>query len=161
MVRNYKSWQVHETGCRSKERLSASLWASVRMKFLALLLAAGIVSLTACSSETLGYVDKNKLDASEKRVAELQKQLADTTEKLSTNQKSLLDLQSHKYSMFQNGSRTWRLNTVTGDSCIALAPKAEWKNKETRQQSCACTDLFEPEHFNPSGALINAYCGMP
>jgi hypothetical protein len=126
----------------------------------ALLVVLVFMALSGCSSETLGYIDKAKFDANEKKIVELQKQLADANEKLATNQKSLSELQAHKYSMFQNGNRTWRLNTVTGDACIALTSNADWKRKETKEQSCACTDLFEPTRFKPSDTLMNVYCGI-
>lgn len=128
------------------------------MKITALLLAAGIVSLTSCSSETLGYVDKSRLDASEKKVADIQKELTDTQDKLALSQKVASDCQAHKFSMFQSGGRTWRLNTVTGESCIALTSNADWKTKQAMQQSCACTDLFE-DTVNPNELLRKAYCG--
>jgi hypothetical protein len=114
--------------------------------------------LCSCSSETLGYVDKAKFDDSQKEIADMKKQLADTQEKLAASQKSVADYQAHKYQMFQSGFRTWRLDTATGDSCIALTTDSDWKSKKTKGQSCSCTDLFV-DSATPNETVRKIYCG--
>lgn len=116
------------------------------------------LAICACSSETLGYVDKGKFDNSQKEIADLKKELAETQDKLAASQKSVADYQAHKYQMFQSGSRTWRLDTATGDSCIALTTEADWRLKKTKEQSCSCTDLFI-DNFAPNETVRKAYCG--
>jgi hypothetical protein len=116
------------------------------------------LALCACSSETIGYVDKAKFDNSQKEIADLKKQLAEMQDKLAASQKSVADYQAHKYQMFQSGFRTWRLDTATGDSCIALTTEGDWKLKKTKEQSCSCTDLFI-DNFTPNETVRKMYCG--
>jgi hypothetical protein len=117
-----------------------------------------ILSLALCGCETLGYVDKGKFDNSQKEIADLKKQLAETQDKLAASQKSVADYETHKYQMFQSGSRTWRLDTATGDACITLTIDADWKLKKTKEQSCSCTDLFI-DNLTPNEAVRKIYCG--
>src|SRR6266705_5519712 len=60
--------------------------------------------------------------------AELRKQLEQAQEQIK-------ELSAHKYSTLESGSRTWRFDAVTGETCILLAPEWDWKRKETRRQS--------------------------
>ncbi len=46
----------------------------------------------------------------------------------------------HHYELRNEGLRTWRFDSATGDTCIQLTSDADWKRKETKSQSCACTD---------------------
>ena len=45
--------------------------------------------------------------------------------------------------VFHNGFRTWRFDSASGNSCILLTTKDDWKNKDTKSESCDCKDLFE------------------
>jgi hypothetical protein len=97
---------------------------------LSLLVLATVLTVSGCSSETLGYVDKAKFDNSQKEIADLKKQVTDVQDKLATSQKSAAECQAHKYQMFQSGYRTWRLDTSTGDACVALT------NETLRKMYC-------------------------
>jgi hypothetical protein len=46
----------------------------------------------------------------------------------------------HHYELRNEGLRTWRFDSATGETCIQLTSEADWKRKETKNQSCACTD---------------------
>jgi hypothetical protein len=35
-----------------------------------------------------------------------------------------------RYQQYANGGRTWRLDTATGQTCLLLAPDADWKKPE-------------------------------
>ncbi len=46
----------------------------------------------------------------------------------------------HHYELRNEGLRTWRFDGATGETCIQLTSEADWKRKETKEQSCACSD---------------------
>jgi hypothetical protein len=53
----------------------------------------------------------------------------------------------HHYELRNEGSRTFRFDPATGDSCIKLASKADWKDPETIRQGCQYQDFInDPRH---------------
>lgn len=46
----------------------------------------------------------------------------------------------HHYELRNEGLRTWRFDSATGETCIQLTSEADWKHKETKGQSCTCSD---------------------
>jgi hypothetical protein len=46
----------------------------------------------------------------------------------------------HHYELRSEGMRTWRFDSSTGETCVQLTSDADWKRKETKGQSCACSD---------------------
>ena len=46
----------------------------------------------------------------------------------------------HHYELRNEGLRTWRFDSASGETCIQLTSEADWKRKETKAQSCACSD---------------------
>ncbi len=85
--------------------------------------------LVACDANTMGYVEKAKYDA-------LQKQLEDREASLKAAQQQVSECQAHKYQIYQSGWRTWRLDTVTGATCILLTSDSDWKKPATAIQGC-------------------------
>ena len=73
----------------------------------------------------------------------LQKKLDETSKELTQAKQQVGEYQSHRYQMFREGYRTWRLDTVRGSSCIMLTVQNDWNKPETNRQSCACEDLFK------------------
>jgi hypothetical protein len=51
----------------------------------------------------------------------------------------------HHYELRSEGSRTFRFDPATGDTCIQLTSPADWKRKETKAQSCECID--DTQHY--------------
>jgi hypothetical protein len=86
--------------------------------------------LVACDAKSLGYVEQGKYDA-------LQQQLDAAKTDLKAAQQQVSECQAHKYQVFKDGGRTWRLDTVTGSSCLLLTTKEDWKKLETMASSCA------------------------
>jgi hypothetical protein len=41
-----------------------------------------------------------------------------------------------RFQRFDEGLRTWRLDTATGALCLLLAPDADWATPGTRAQAC-------------------------
>jgi hypothetical protein len=68
------------------------------------------------------------------------KQLKDKVAELERNQAATPE---HHYELRNEGFRTFRFDPATGDICIQLTSDADWKRKETKAQSCACTDASE------------------
>ncbi len=50
-------------------------------------------------------------------------------------------------------SQTWRLDTVTGDSCLALTTAADWKAPGTKAQGCVCQDMYR-DGANPTVEVL-------
>ena len=96
-------------------------------KFLLLILLCG--GLLGCDADTLGYVEKSQYDA-------LQKQLEKVQTDLKAAQQQVAECQAHKYQIYKSGWRTWRLDTVTGSTCILLTSDDDWKKPETAAQGC-------------------------
>lgn len=56
-----------------------------------------------------------------------------------------------RYELRSEGLRTFRFDPATGDTCIQLTSPADWKRKETKAQSCGCTDATQHYVEMPSG----------
>lgn len=41
-----------------------------------------------------------------------------------------------RYQIHNAGYRTWRLDTATGQTCLLLTSKEDWKRPETSEQAC-------------------------
>lgn len=48
-----------------------------------------------------------------------------------------------RYQMRDQGRRTWRFDTVTGRTCLLLAPEEDWKKGEVSAESCAYDDAHQ------------------
>ncbi len=48
----------------------------------------------------------------------------------------------HHYELRSEGLRTYRFDPATGETCIALTSKDDWKRKETQASSCRCKDAL-------------------
>ena len=90
---------------------------------------AACLFVIGCDADSLGYIEKAKYDALRK---ELEKAEAD----LKAAQQEVSACQAHKYEIYRSGFRTWRLDTVTGATCILLTSDADWKKPETAAQGC-------------------------
>src|SRR5208337_1859895 len=49
----------------------------------------------------------------------------------------------HHYELRSEGLRTWRFDPGTGDSCIKLTSKADWKEADTIRQGCEYQDYVK------------------
>lgn len=114
-----------------------------------LLLFLTLLSLCAC--EDVGYVEKAKYDKLAQDNSELKKQLAQKEEEIKNTP-------HHHYSLHREGYRTFRFDADTGDTCVQLTTPDDWKNKDTKAQSCSCTDLLA-DASQPSETLRKMYCG--
>jgi len=99
---------------------------------IALTAFLAVFLLTGCDA----YVEKEKYDVSQKETADLRTQVADLQESLRKAQEQVAQCQAHKYEVFHKGLRTWRLDTVTGNTCILLTTPEDWKKAETKLQEC-------------------------
>jgi len=94
-----------------------------------LLIVLACLGLASCDADTLGYVDKAKYDA-------LQRQFEKVEGDLKAAQQQVSDCQAHKYQVYKEGYRTWRLDTVTGATCLLLTTEVDWKNAKTASEAC-------------------------
>lgn len=63
----------------------------------------------------------------------------------------------HHYELRNEGFRSFRFDPETGESCIQLATKADWKNPDTIRQGCPYND-FLVDHLNQGNAYQEAEC---
>ncbi len=88
--------------------------------------------LTGCDD----YVEKPKYEALQKETADLKQQLSESQESLRKAQEQVAQCQAHKYEVYHEGIRTWRLDTITGTTCILLTTPEDWKKTGTKLASC-------------------------
>jgi hypothetical protein len=65
----------------------------------------------------------------------------------------------HHYELRKEGVRTWRFDSDTGDTCIQLTTKDDWKRPQTTRQGCQYTD-FLAEHADDPKAYNEAECWL-
>jgi hypothetical protein len=97
--------------------------------------------LVFCLAGCGAYVEKSKYEESQRELQKTREELEETKKQLQEAQKQINDLSAHKFSTYRDEARTWRFDSTTGGTCILLAPEWDWKNKETKSQSCDCVGL--------------------
>jgi len=103
----------------------------LRRAFATLVVVTCLVGLSSCGSELVDSTELARLKADELEVQKLRTENAQLTAELATA-KSV-----GRYQIHQNGFRTWRLDTTTGQDCILLTSEADWKKPETAAEGCA------------------------
>lgn len=96
----------------------------------ALLIMVCLVGLSSCDSELVDSSELARLKAADAEVQKLRSENAQLTAQLASA-KSV-----GRYQIHQNGFRTWRLDTTTGEDCILLTSEADWKKPGTSVQGC-------------------------
>lgn len=104
------------------------------------LAASGVLFCRLSAAERLRTEDRILDDA--------RKEAAEAKDSLKKSQDRLTDLQAHRYQTFASGGKTWRLDSVKGSTCVLLASDQEWKNVETKKQSCTCEDFYRDEDLS-------------
>ena len=90
-----------------------------------------VLVLTFCF--VLVACDENSVNASAPSQADLQaKEISDLKARIS----ALEHKPVHHYEFKSTGSRMWRLDTTTGESCIALADQKSWGDPDIKSQAC-------------------------
>lgn len=107
-----------------------------------LLVIAMYLSLSLEGCEDAGFVQKDKYDALQTQMKKTQEELQQAREELKKAQQQLLESQAHKYQIYTQGWRTWRLDSVTGKTCILLTSPQDWEKPETTQEGCPCEDAM-------------------
>jgi len=106
-----------------------------------------VAFLSACTADPSRYVEKKKYDELQAKLDEAEKRLA--------------EYDSHRYSLFSTGSRTFRVDSVTGSTCIKLTTNSDWKRKDVQGQSCDCVDYLANTKATHSPELTALFCGTP
>ena len=111
--------------------------------------------LCAVSCTDLGYVERKDYDAVQAKLTEAEKKLKDAD-------KQIADFQAHRYSAYRDSWRTWRMDSVSGKTCVLLTTQADWKKPDTKSQSCDCDDYLR-NTTNPlsdeNSRLRQSVCG--
>jgi outer membrane lipopolysaccharide assembly protein LptE/RlpB len=88
------------------------------------------VGATGCGYEVVESQDLARLKTAETENAKLRQKNAQLKEQI-TSLRNVGRFQIH-----QNGFRTWRLDTASGQDCILLTSDADWKKAATSLQGC-------------------------
>jgi hypothetical protein len=79
----------------------------------------------------------------DQRISSLESDVKQLKDKVAELEQKQTATPEHHYELRNEGFRTFRFDPATGDTCIKLTSEADWKRKETKEQSCACTDASE------------------
>jgi hypothetical protein len=96
-------------------------------------LCAGFVS-SGCDD----YVERSKYDALTKEAAQGKVELEQAKAALEACRKK----PEHHYELRNEGFRTFRFDSATGDTCISLTSTADWKRPETIREGCQYQDYL-------------------
>jgi hypothetical protein len=77
------------------------------------------------------------------RISSLESEVKQLKDKVAELEQKQTATPEHHYELRNEGFRTFRFDSATGDTCIKLTSEADWKRKETKEQSCDCTDAFQ------------------
>lgn len=79
----------------------------------------------------------------DQRISSLEAEVKQLKDKVAELERKQAAAPEHRYELRSEGFRTFRFDPSTGETCIQLTSDADWKRKETKAQSCACTDASE------------------
>ena len=99
--------------------------------FLAVLFSCISPALIGCGYDVVETKELEKLKAAEAEVSRLREQNSQLKQQVATL-KSV-----GRYQIHQAGSRTWRLDTATGQDCLLLASNEDWKKSDVAMQECS------------------------
>ena len=88
------------------------------------------LALIGCGYDVVETKELEKLKAAEAEVSRLKEENAQMRQQLATL-KSI-----GRYQIHESGFRTWRLDTATGQDCLLLTSKEDWKRLDTAMQQC-------------------------
>lgn len=77
------------------------------------------------------------------RISSLESEVKQLKDKVAELEQKQTAAPEHHYELRNEGFRTFRFDPATGDTCIKLTSTADWKRKETKAQSCECTDASD------------------
>jgi hypothetical protein len=104
----------------------------MRRLFLAAIALAIVLPSIGCSENSKPTAQSSAESAQDKEIEELK------TRVRALEQKPV----QHHYELRTEGSRSFRFDPETGDSCIKLASKPDWKNADTIRQGCEYQDFL-------------------
>jgi hypothetical protein len=95
------------------------------IRFLSAITLASVLLLVGCN-DSKPPVESPAEKAQDEKIQELTKRIE------ALEQKPV----EHHYELRNEGMRTFRFDPSTGNSCISLTSKADWKNPDTIRQGC-------------------------
>jgi outer membrane lipopolysaccharide assembly protein LptE/RlpB len=96
--------------------------------FLAVLSTS--LALIGCGYDLVETKDLERLKTAEAEVSRLKEENSQLKQQVATL-KSI-----GRYQLHDSGYRTWRLDTATGQDCLLLASKEDWKKIDIAVQQC-------------------------
>jgi hypothetical protein len=88
------------------------------------------LALIGCGYDLVETKDLEKLKVAEAEVKRLREENSELRQQVATL-KSI-----GRYQLHQSGFRTWRLDSSTGQDCLLLSSKEDWKKVDTVLESC-------------------------
>jgi hypothetical protein len=98
--------------------------------FSAILFSCMSLALIGCGYDLVETKDLEKLKVAEAEVKRLREENSELRQQVATL-KSI-----GRYQLHQSGFRTWRLDSSTGQDCLLLSSKEDWKKVDTVLESC-------------------------
>lgn len=99
-------------------------------KFVTTITLASCLLLVGCADQATMEKTATQQKAQDEKIQQLTKRVETLEQKPP----------EHHYELRNEGLRTWRFDPNTGDSCVSLTSKADWKNPETIRQGCQYQD---------------------
>jgi hypothetical protein len=88
------------------------------------------LALIGCGYEVVESKELEKLKTAQAEASKLKEENSQLRQQVATL-KSI-----GRYQIHQSGFRTWRLDTATGQDCLLLTSKEDWKKLDTALQQC-------------------------
>ena len=85
------------------------------------------------------------------RISSLESEVKQLKDKVAELERKQAATPEHHYELRNEGFRTWRFDSATGETCIQLTSEADWKRKETKAESCDCADKSQHYTEMPGG----------
>jgi Tfp pilus assembly protein PilO len=98
--------------------------------FLTVLTSCISLALAGCGYDVVETKELEKLKAAEAEESRLREENSQLKQQVATL-KSV-----GRYQIHQTGSRTWRLDTATGQDCLLLTSNEDWKKPDVAMQEC-------------------------
>ena len=87
-------------------------------------------ALIGCGYDVVEAKELDKVKTAEAEVARLKEENSQLRQQVATL-KSI-----GRYQLHESGFRTWRLDTATGQDCLLLTSKKDWKKADVALQEC-------------------------
>lgn len=139
--KKWADYTAYEQGLRAWRSQKTTEGQLLGFGVLALLAFAGWAGVTEVVDLSKGHavVSANAADPRDQQIKELTARIAQIEAKPV----------DHHYELRQDGLRTFRFDPTTGDTCIQLTTKHDWKNPATIREGCPYQDFIAAGPADP------------